>query len=68
MSINEIITSALGLPTEERALITDILTQSLNSSNNEIEQNWIAEINKRAEFLDIGELETISYKEFFDEN
>ncbi|MDX9743338.1 MAG: addiction module protein [Arcobacteraceae bacterium] len=68
MSINEIITSALGLPMEERALITDILTQSLNPSNNEIEQNWITEINNRVELLEKGELEIISYKEFFDEN
>lgn len=68
MSINEIITSALGLPLEDRALINDILNQSLNPSDSQIEQNWIQEINNRVELFDKGGLETLSYKEFFDEN
>jgi hypothetical protein len=68
MSINEILKNALELPIDERVLIADILTQSLNTSNNKIEQNWEEEVNKRLELIDKGELETISYKEFFDEN
>jgi hypothetical protein len=68
MSVNEIIASMLELPIDERVVITDILTQSINPINKEIEQHWIDEVNYRLQLLDIGELETISFKDFFDEN
>lgn len=68
MSINEILESALELPIDERVVIADLLNQSLNSVDKDIEQNWTEEVNKRLELLDKGELETISYNEFFDEN
>jgi hypothetical protein len=64
MSTNEILKSALELPIDERVLITDILTQSLNTSNDEVEKKWIEEVNKRLALLDKGELETIS-EEYF---
>lgn len=68
MSVNEIITSVLELPIDERVIITDILTQSINSVNNEVEKCWIDEVNDRLRLLETGELETISSKEFFDGN
>lgn len=68
MSINEILKSALELPIDERVVIADMITQSLNTTNTEIEKNWEEEVNKRLELLDKGELETISYEEFFNEN
>ena len=63
MSINEILDSALELPIDERVIITDLLTQSLNTPNKEIE-----EVHKRLALLEEGKLETISSDEFFDEN
>lgn len=68
MSTNEILKSALELPIEDRVIITDMLTQSLNTPNREIEKNWESEVNKRLERLDKGELETISFNEFFNEH
>ncbi len=68
MSINEILKNALELPIDERVVIADMLTQSLNTANDKIEKNWENEVNKRLELLDNGELETISYEKFFDEN
>lgn len=68
MPINEILKSALELPIDERVVIADMITQSLNTTNTEIEKNWEEEVNKRLELLDKGELETISYEEFFNEN
>ncbi|MEA2017406.1 MAG: addiction module protein [Campylobacterota bacterium] len=68
MSTNEILTSALELPIDERVIITDMLTQSLNPLNGDIEKNWIEETKRRMELLDNNNLETISYEEFFIEN
>lgn len=68
MSINEILKSALELPIDERAVIVDVLTQSFNTTNDKTEKNWEDEVNKRLELLDSGELETISYEDFFNEN
>ena len=68
MSSNEILTSALVLPIEERIIITDILTQSLNPIDKEIEKNWLDEVLKRLELLENGNLSTISAEDFFDEN
>lgn len=68
MSINEILKSALILPIDERIIITDMLTQSLNPMNKEIEKNWVYEVEQRLQLLDKGELKTISAEEFFDEN
>ncbi len=68
MSINEILSNVLGLPIEQRVILADILTQSLNTSDTKIEKNWENEVNRRLGLLDKGKLETISYEEFFDEN
>ena len=68
MSVNELINSLLELPVEERVIIADIVTQSINPSNYEIEQNWITEINRRLQALENGNSKTIPYQEFFDEN
>ncbi|RLA74371.1 MAG: hypothetical protein DRG78_21390 [Epsilonproteobacteria bacterium] len=68
MSINEILKNALILPIDERIIITDMLTQSLNPMDKEIEKNWIDEVNQRLELLDKGELTTISSEEFFNED
>jgi len=68
MSINEILQSVLILPIDERIIISDMLNQSLNSIDKEIEKNWKDEVQRRLELLDNGKLETISSEKFFDEN
>lgn len=68
MSVNEILNSALELPIDERVIITDLLTQSLNTPNKDIEDKWLEEVSRRLSLLDEGKLETISYDEFFDAN
>ena len=68
MSINEILESALELPIDERVIITDLLTSSLNATDPDIENRWLEEVDKRLELLDNNKLDTISYEEFFSEN
>jgi len=68
MSTNEILHNALELPIDERAILVDILTQSLHSIDKDIEKSWLEEVDKRLKLLDKGELETIPYEELFDEN
>jgi len=68
MSVNEILNSALELPIDERVIITDLLTKSLNTPNKEIEDKWLEEVSRRLSLLDEGKLETVSYDEFFDAN
>ena len=68
MSTNEIITNVLELPLEQRVIIADLLTQSLNTPNKKIEQKWEKEIQKRFELLEQGKLETIDSDEFFNDN
>ncbi len=38
MSINEILSNVLGLPIEQRVILADMLTQSLNTSDSKIEK------------------------------
>ena len=68
MAVNEILKSALELPIDERVMITDLLTNSLNNIDSNIEKSWIDETNRRLDLLNKGDLKTISYEEFFDEN
>lgn len=68
MSINEILKNALELPIDERAIVADALTQSLNIADKEIEESWLEEVDRRMKLLEKGELETISYEEFFNES
>ena len=67
MSKNDILESALNLPIEDRIKLVETLLESYNSfDNSSIEKAWIDEVTKRAEHLDTSD--TLSYKDFFDEN
>jgi hypothetical protein len=67
MSKNDILESALNLPIEDRIKLVETLLESYNSfDNSSIEKDWIDEVTKRAENLDTSD--TLSYKDFFDEN
>ncbi|MBP9490603.1 MAG: addiction module protein [Aliarcobacter sp.] len=67
MSKNDILESALNLPIEDRIKLVETLLESYNSfDNNSIEKAWIDEVIKRAENLDTSD--TLSYKDFFNQN
>lgn len=67
MSKNDILEGALNLPIEDRIKLVETLLESYNSFDNDsIEKTWLEEITKRAENLDTSD--TLSYKDFFDEN
>jgi hypothetical protein len=68
MSTNEIIENVLELPLEQRVIVADLLTQSLNTPNNEVQKNWEKEVKKRLELLEQGKIETIDSNEFFNDN
>ena len=67
MSKNDVLETALNLPIEERILLVESLLESYNSFDEGIEKEWLSEVKNREALLDKGELETISYDEFFNE-
>jgi len=68
MSNQEIISEALNLPLSERLIIVNRLVESFNVMDSDVEENWRKEIKRRDELLKGGQLETVSYKEFFGED
>ncbi len=68
MSNKEIITEALNLPLVDRLIIVNKLVESFNPMGLEVEKQWIDEVSNQKKLVEAGELETISYKEFFDED
>jgi len=68
MSNKEIISQALTLPLADRLFIVNQIVESFNPMNSDIEKKWINEVKKRKELLEVGKLETVSYKDFFNEN
>ncbi len=68
MSNKEITTEALNLPLVDRLIIVNKLVESFNPMGLEVEKQWIDEVSNQKKLVEAGELETISYKEFFDED
>ncbi|MDY0320577.1 MAG: addiction module protein [Arcobacteraceae bacterium] len=68
MGVNEIIESSLELPIEQRVVLADLLTQSLNNIDSEIEKNWFIEVKRRLDLFDAGLVETITEEQFFNVN
>ena len=52
-----------NLPVEERALIADGLLQTLNSSQPEIEQEWLKVAQQRLVEISSGSVKTVSQEE-----
>lgn len=65
MSSNEIIKEAINLKPQERYLIVESLINSLNLPDEQIEQTWIEESQKRLNAYKEGKLETVSYEDVF---
>ncbi len=66
MSANEIIQQAIDLKPQERYLVIESLVQSLNEPDQEIENLWIEESQKRLNLYNDGVLKTVSFEEVFE--
>ena len=63
MKTAEIMNELANLPAEERALIADSLLQTLNSSQPEIEQEWLKVAQQRLVEISSGSIKTVSMEE-----
>ncbi len=64
---DELISEAMSLPVDIRALIVNKLLESLNPSRKEIDALWAAEAEKRIEEIRTGKVKTIPGEEVFKE-
>lgn len=63
-NFDEILSTALGLPSDERAMLADHLLASLDGlSQEEIDAAWAEEIEKRIRDIDEGKVELIPGEE-----
>ena len=65
MSTAEIVAQALKLKVSERFALLEILQQSLNKSDPEIDQIWQEEALRRLQAYREGRLEVVSMEEVF---
>ena len=63
MKTAEIMNELANLPVEERALIADGLLQTLNSSQPEIEQEWLKVAQQRLVEISTDSVKTVSMEE-----
>lgn len=66
MGINEILNETASLKPAEKYLVVEKLIQELNNIDEDIEQAWIEESEKRLKLYEEGKLETVSFEEVFD--
>jgi len=59
------ISEALSLPVEERALLADSLLKSLNPPESEIDKKWAAVAKRRLSELRSGQVNALSGEEVF---
>ncbi|MBC8412141.1 MAG: addiction module protein [Nitrospira sp.] len=64
---DELISEAISLPTDIRALIVNKLLESLNPTKKEIDELWAAEAEKRVEDIRTGKVKPIPGEEVFEE-
>lgn len=64
---DELISEAISLPADIRALIVNKLLESLNPTSKEIDEIWASEAEKRVEDIRTGKVKTISGEEVFKE-
>lgn len=65
MKPKELIAEAISLPVEERAIIVDSILRSLNSPEDAIDHQWIAEAERRLEEVRVGQVKTIPGDQVF---
>ena len=65
MNTNTLITEAVSLPVEERAMVIDTLLKSLNLPESEIDKKWAAVARRRLNELNSGQVKSIPGDEVF---
>jgi len=65
MKPRELIAEALSLPVEERAIVVDFILRSLNSPEDDIDRQWIAEAERRLEEVRTGRVKAIPGDQVF---
>jgi len=64
-SYDDIITAALALPPGSRAMLADMLLESLDSPDQKrLDELWVEEAERRAKEVDEGIVETIDLDNF----
>ncbi len=64
---DELISEAISLPADIRALIVNKLLESLNPTTKEIDEIWAVEAENRVEDIRTGKVKTIPGEEVFKE-
>ncbi len=65
MKPQDLIAEAISLPVEERAIIVDSILRSLNSPEDNIDRQWIAEAERRLDEVRTGRVKAIPGDQVF---
>ena len=65
MKTKELIAEISDLPVDQRARIADLILQTLNTPDPDIELAWIQEVDERVEEYEKGNVELIPAQEVF---
>jgi putative addiction module component (TIGR02574 family) len=65
MKTKDLIAEAISLPVEERAMVVDSILKSLNPTESDIDQKWVAVAKRRLQELRSGEVEAIPGDDVF---
>jgi len=65
MKPKELIAEVISLPVEERAIVVDSILRSLNSPEDDIDRQWIAEAERRLEEVRTGRVKVIPGDQVF---
>ena len=65
MKPKELIAEAISLPVEERAIVVDSILRSLNSPEDDIDRQWVAEAERRLDEVRTGRVKAIPGDEVF---
>ena len=65
MNTKTLISEAMSLPVEERAMIVDSLLRSLNQPESEIDNKWATVARRRIRELQLGEVKSIPGDEVY---
>jgi putative addiction module component (TIGR02574 family) len=64
--MQELMDEVISLPLEARARLADVLLNSLNRSDPEIDRIWAEEATKRLEEIRRGKVKTVPIEEVFE--
>jgi len=65
MKPRDLIAEAISLPVEERAIVVDSILRSLNSPDDDLDRQWIAEAERRLDEVRTGCMKTIPGDQVF---